>query len=344
MRGTMACIVLSIPFAAATPSEADPPREDPAVPEIVSVSRIWDRAPHNAFTDLIRFQGKWFCTFREADTHAGGVDGVIRVIVSEDGDAWESCAVLAEEGIDLRDSKFSITPDGRLMLVMGGSLYGPPKTDDQGRTKRPYLTRAPRVAFSKDGVTWTPPTRLLAEDHWLWRVTWHEGRAYGLSKLGEGAADTRKGFLYTSTDGLHWDWVTEFKLRGVSETTLRVMPDGEMIALVRPGYIGTSRPPYTNWSFHDLDMLIGGPNFIRTPDGGLWAAGRRYNPDDSRETVLARMTRTSYEPVLALPSGGDSSYPGLVYHDGLLWMSYYSSHEGNACIYLAKIRLPERTQ
>ncbi len=43
---------------------------------------------------------------------------------------------------------------------------------------------------------------------------------------------------------------------------------------------------------------------------------------------------------LKLPSGGDTSYPGLVWHDGLLWVSYYSSHEGKSSIYLAKVRLP----
>ena len=31
---------------------------------------------------------------------------------------------------------------------------------------------------------------------------------------------------------------------------------------------------------------------------------------------------------LELPSGGDTSYAGLVFHDGMLWVSYYSSHEG----------------
>ena len=54
--------------------------------------------------------------------------------------------------------------------------------------------------------------------------------------------------------------------------------------------------------------------------------------------VLARMTKDSYEPVLRLPSGGDCSYPGMVVYDGLLWMSYYSSHEGKTSIYLARIR------
>ena len=54
------------------------------------------------------------------------------------------------------------------------------------------------------------------------------------------------------------------------------------------------------------------------------------------------MTRDGgYDPALTFPSGGDTSYPGLVWHDGRLWMSYYSSHEAKTSIYLAKVRLPE---
>ena len=30
----------------------------------------------------------------------------------------------------------------------------------------------------------------------------------------------------------------------------------------------------------------------------------------------------------------------MVWHQGLLWISYYSSHEGKSSIYLAKVRLP----
>ena len=44
-------------------------------------------------------------------------------------------------------------------------------------------------------------------------------------------------------------------------------------------------------------------------------------------------------PVLELPCDGDTGYPGMAWHDGLLWISYYSSHEGKTSIYLAKIRL-----
>jgi hypothetical protein len=39
-----------------------------AAGEVVSpvpAVKIWDKGRHNAFTDLIRFKGKFYCTFRE---------------------------------------------------------------------------------------------------------------------------------------------------------------------------------------------------------------------------------------------------------------------------------------
>tara|TARA_Y100000588_G_scaffold270844_1_gene286417 strand:- start:2588 stop:3364 length:777 start_codon:yes stop_codon:yes gene_type:complete len=257
---------------------------------------------------------------------------MIRVIVSNDGDSWTSTALLSEDSIDLRDPKISIMPDGRLLLLMGG-------TSLQNNVKE---TRSPRVAFSNDGWSWSPNKKLLAEDHWLWRVTWKDNIGYCVSKLGEGT-NPRRGFLYRTSNALEWEWVTEFILPNntwtVSETTLRIMPDDEMIALIRPNWIGTSRPPYTNWSFTQLEADLGGPNFILLPNRSLWASARGMRPDGKPITVLAQMTRNSYAPVLALPSGGDCSYPGMVWHDGMLWVSYYSSHEGQTSIYLAKIAI-----
>lgn len=42
-----------------------------------------------------------------------------------------------------------------------------------------------------------------------------------------------------------------------------------------------------------------------------------------------------------LPSAEDASYPGMVIHDGYLWVSYYSSKSGKADIYMAKIPLDD---
>ncbi len=304
-------------------------------PEIVSLKKIWDEGPHNAFTDLIRFQDKWFCSFRESEDHVGG-DGRLRILGSEDGDPWQSAALLAEEGIDLRDPKLCITPDKRLMVVAGGSVYNGGKQ---------LLGRQPRVAFSTDGFEWTPTKRVCEEGDWLWRVTWHEGKAYGVSRKPI-ENDENELTLYCAADGVHYEPVTVMEVPGrPNETTLRFVEGGRMIAFVRreggshAAWIGHSDPPYTEWKWHETKHRVGGPNFIQLPDGSFWAGARRY--PGGAKTVLARFGLSMYEPVLVLPSGGDTSYPGLVWHEGLLWMSYYSSHEGKTSIYLAKIRLPE---
>ena len=309
-----------------------------AEPELVSVRKIWDQGKHNAFTDLVRFQERWFCSFREADAHVGG-DGRLRILESVDGERWESAALLTEAGIDLRDPKLSVTPDHRLMLAAGGSVYG--------GTKK-LQGRQPRVAFSKDGKEWTQPRRFLAEGDWLWRATWHEGVAYGVSYLLDPGQPDAERFiqLYRSTDGLDWKQTALLQVPDKpNETTIRFLRSGEAVALVRReagdrgGWIGSSRAPFTEWKFTRTSCRLGGPNFIELPDGSLVAGSR----DHSRATPkfsLFRMTHDRLEPVLTLPSGGDCSYPGLVWHDGLLWVSYYSSHEGKAGIYLAKVKWP----
>src|SRR2546428_7390583 len=81
---------------------------------LVEVRRIWDRAPHNAFTDLVRFRDRWICVFREGRSHVSP-DGAIRVITSRDGRDWTSVARLVSAKADLRDPKVTVTPGGRFM-------------------------------------------------------------------------------------------------------------------------------------------------------------------------------------------------------------------------------------
>ena len=327
------CSFVGLALSVAAPAAA---AEAGDAPQIVSVKKIWDQGGHNAFTDLIRFQGRWFCSFREARGHVKG-DGKIRVIVSDDADTWSSAALLAEEGVDLRDPKLSVTPKDQLMVVAGGSVY---RGGD-------LVGRRPRVALSEDGTTWTPTQRVCSEGEWLWRVTWHKGRAYGVAYSGPvEQKDDWTLELKTSEDGLRYEPVARLAMTGrANETTLRFLADDRMVALVRRegedthACIGVSAPPYTEWSWHETVHRIGGPNFIVLPDGAMWAGGRHY--PGGAKTVLARMTLESYEPVLTLPSGGDTSYPGFVWHEGLLRMSYYASHEGKTSVYLATIKLPE---
>jgi hypothetical protein len=105
-------------------------------------------------------------------------------------------------------------------------------------------------------------------------------------------------------------------------------------------WIGLSHAPYKEWQWKSAGMQVGGPNFLVLPDGSMIAAGRQYaSTPAGAKTFVGRMDLQSVTPQLLLPSGGDCSYPGMVWHEGRLWVSYYSSHEGQTSIYLAKLAL-----
>lgn len=306
-------------------------------PEVVSVKKIWDAGNHNAFTDLIRFDGRWFCTFRESESHIAG-NGKIRVITSHDGERWESAALVEEAGVDLRDPKLSITADHRLMLTLGGTVH-------EGST---VIERQPRVAFSKDGFAWSAPERVLGKGDWLWRVTWHDGHAYGIvyaATAQKGAAEWTARFV-ESADGIHYRTISNFEIPNrPNEATARFLKNGDCVVLIRreagdkSAWIGTSSAPYEHWTWKPAGMFVGGPNFIVLDDGSMIAAGRQMHPAPlGAKTFVGQMNASAVTPQLTLPSGGDCSYPGLVWQDGSLWMSYYSSHEGKTSIYLAKLK------
>ena len=83
---------------------------------------------------------------------------------------------------------------------------------------------------------------------------------------------------------------------------------------------------------------------IHLPDG-RWVAGvRLYSPRAHTALCWIDPKAGTMKKFLDLPSGGDTSYAGLVMHQGLLWVSYYSSHEGKSSIYLARVKLPDATR
>lgn len=301
--------------------------------EAVEVRKVWDAAPHQAFTDLTRHRDRWLCVFREGAAHVSP-DGAIRVLSSEDGRAWRSIARVTKPDADLRDPKIVVAPDGRLMLLAAGAMHPPSKVKHQTY-----------VWFSKDGERWEGPHPIGEPNIWLWRVVWHEGTAYG---VGYATDDRRLVRLYTSKDGLSWRVLVDrlFETGFPNESALVFQPDGTALLLLRrdgedaSAQLGTARPPYRRWKWKDLGVQVGGPQMLRLPDGRLLAAVRLY--DGQVRTSLAWLdpeagTLTEH---LKLPSGGDTSYAGLVWHEGKLWISYYSSHEGRTSIYVATARLP----
>lgn len=266
--------------------------------------------------------------FREGAGHVSP-DGAIRVIESSDGMRWKSAARLTSTTADLRDPKITIMPGSRLMITGAAALHQP-KQRDLGQPASRF-THQSLVWFSSDGREWGEPVEVADPNYWLWRVTWHEGTAYG---VGYECGQVKNTRLYRSRDGRKFEPLVP-RLHGdgyPNETSLVFLDDGRCLCLLRrdegraTGLWGESKPPYTDWQWKDLGVRIGGPHMIRLPDGRFLAAVRLY--DRAVRTALcwldpAAGTLTEF---LALPSAGDTSYAGLAWHDGLLWVSYYASH------------------
>ena len=302
---------------------------------IVEVHMIWNAAPHNAFTDLVRWRDRWWCVCRSGLSHVSS-DGAIQLITSENGEKWSSAAQIKSKGGDLRDPKITVTPKGQLMI-------------NAARHQAPALYQSVAY-FSDDGRTWSRPAPVGDPDFWLWRVTWHGQRAYG---AGYGCSAANKFIrLYASEDGKQYETLVPKLLdEGYpNETAMVFLDDGTCLSLVRrdegtaTAQLGRARPPYKDWSWKDLGVRIGGPSMIRVPDGRLVAGVRLYDGRQRTSLCWVDAEEGRLTEFLPLPSSGDTSYPGLVWHDGLLWVSYYSSHEGGTNVYLAKVRLPERAK
>lgn len=314
----------------------------PTNPAFHSV-KIWDEARHSAFTDIVQFHGKFYCAFRESSVghipgkSTGEGDGVVRILRSSDGQTWESAALLKRDSFDLRDSKLSVTPDGRLMVVMGGSVY----------VNQKLVKRVGQVSFSDaEGKNFSAPQdvqidpEIRSEFDWLWRVVWHDGVGYGV--VYQLTEPDWSIWLIKTTDGIHYSKVAKLDVPGrPNETTVRFAPNGEMNLLIRresmgrEAFFAKARAPFTDWSFVNTGVSLGGPNFIYLPNGRILAGGRIHG-----QTGLGFIDENGkFDAFTVLPSAGDNSYPGFTIRDGVLFISYYSGHEGKTAIYLTKINL-----
>ena len=318
-----------------------------AQPTSYSVKQIWSNGSHCAFTSIERFKGRYYCTFREGATHIfdsdGKAEGKVRILASEDGEKWETVAFIGKEGFDLRDPKLSVTPEGKLMVTIGGSIY----------RNRKLEGCVPHVMFSEDGTTFSTPQpmeldkKMHTGHDWLWRVTWYDCVGYGIS-YSKASNNEIKIHLMKTTDGVKYELVKSFNHDGYpNEATVRFLPDGRMAILLRRdggdyhAMWGLSQAPYTDWEWKKLEFGLGGPDFIVLDDDHLVAGGRTFHIGSAAHTTLfTGKNNGQFVDRIVLPAGGDHSYPGLLISGNELWVSYYSTHETkNASIYLAKIPL-----
>lgn len=305
-----------------------------AVPTITvkDISCVWQRGAHNAFTDLCYFQGRLWLVFREAESHISP-DGQIIVLSSTDGKGWQHCATLTMADRDLRDPKIIPAPNGELLLGCAGV------------SKQADIYLQSFLYTSTDGYHWSSSDATGKPNSWLWRTRFFDGQGFSVAY----EAGREETVLYTLDNNkvaaLHCDPLFSKAQNGLgypNESDLFQLPSGELACLLRrdadtaSAQLGIAKAPYKEWLWQDLGVRIGGPVVLALQARLFLAAVRLYEPART-SLCLLDVDGAQLKEIRQLPSGGDTSYAGLVEYKGSIFCSYYSSHEGAAAIYIAEL-------
>jgi hypothetical protein len=322
--------------------------------EVSNIRRAFHNGEHNAFTDLCRFKGNYYLTFRSCpDGHMVHPTASVIVLSSPDTKTWKQVHRFSVPLRDTRDPHFLIFKD-RLFIYTGTWYSGETTLKREDYNMNQHLGYA---AWSDDGAGWNGPVLLEGTfGHYVWRAATFGGRAYlcgrrnrefDMKARGEGAIV--EAAMLESDDGLIWRQRALFLEQRGDETAFQFEPDGAIVAIARRGRENAallrSRPPYVHWERKELDRYVGGPLLVKWCSHYL-VGGRRFTKDNLPKTSLCWLVNDTLQEFAELPSAGDNSYPGFVETGpGRALISWYSSHEKDAAgkaitaIYLADLNI-----
>ncbi len=338
-------------FAAITCAGAAPPTV-----KVESIRRVFHNGEHNAFTDLCRFKGDLYLTFRSCpDGHMVHPTASTLILRSKDeGVTWEEVCRFSVKDRDTRDPHFLVFKD-RLFVYTGTWWSGPTTIPVAEYDMNKHLGYA---VSSGDGSNWSDPVVLEGTfGHYIWRAAAHGEKAYLCARRKPGFAIGPKGegekiqsLMLESDDGLVWKKRAYFAETAGDETAFLFEDDGSLLAIGRHGggknaQVIRSKPPYLEWQRESLDRPIGGPLVTKWGNHTL-VGGRKTTSDRGEKTSLYWLVGNDLYEFVEFPSGGDTSYPGFVaLSPTRALVSYYSSHEKDeagrpiTAIYLAELVL-----
>ncbi|MCC6144818.1 MAG: hypothetical protein IT368_13510 [Candidatus Hydrogenedentes bacterium] len=322
--------------------------------QVQDVRRVFDEGPHNAFTDLIRWQDRFWLVFRHCpDGHMVHPTSSIVVLSSEDTHTWQEEHRFSVPLRDTRDPHF-LAFKGKLFIYTGTWYSGETTLPRDEYDLNKHLGYA---VWTEDGKTWQGP-RLLegTYGHYIWRAAAHGDTAYLCGRRNRdfaqvhGEGEVVESAMLESDDGLVWKFHSLFQETSGDETAFAFDENGDMTAIGRrgrgPAQFITAKPPYTEMTRTELTEYVGGPLLTRWDD--RWVVGGRRTTDAGPRTTLYWLVDGKLTPFAELPSDGDNSYPGFVELSPThALVSWYSSHEkdsaGNTitAIYVADLVISE---
>ncbi|GIX00826.1 MAG: hypothetical protein KatS3mg111_4158 [Pirellulaceae bacterium] len=320
---------------------------------VSNVRRVFANGEHNAFTDLIRFKGRYYLTFRSCpDGHLVHPSSSIRVLASDDLQSWTPVHRFSVPLRDTRDPHFLCFRD-RLFVLTGTWYCGQTSPDPSTYDLNLHLGYA---CDSQDGRSWSQPRMLEGTfGHYIWRAAMFKDTAYlcgrrkhhfDVRPRGEGP--NVESAMLVSGDGLTWRTGPTFQSANGDETAFLFDPRGSLRAVGRRGRNPAEwiegPAPWGNLKHADLGTYIGGP-LLKYWGARLLVGGRRM-AEQGPTTTLYWWHDGSLHRCADLPSGGDCSYPGFIpLSETRAVVSWYSSHETDAegrtvtAIYLADLEL-----
>ncbi|MHC4628442.1 MAG: hypothetical protein ACYTDV_15805, partial [Planctomycetota bacterium] len=237
-----------------------------------NVRRVFHNGEHNAFTDLIRFKGTFYLTFRSCpDGHMVHPTATIIILSSPDAKQWKQVHRFGVEKRDTRDPHF-LAFKNKLFVYTGTWYSGETTLKYEDYDLNKHLGYA---AVSEDGTNWHGPIMLEGTfGHYIWRANTFGAKAYlcgrrkkNFAMAPRGEDPTVESAMLESQDGLIWRTRTLFQEVRGDETAFQFEADGSVIAVGRRGrdeaQLLRSQPPYTKWERKELDRYIGGPLLTR---------------------------------------------------------------------------------
>lgn len=321
---------------------------------VSNLRRVFHNGEHNAFTDLCRFRGQLYLTFRSCpDGHAvSGTASAIILRSADEGATWQQVHRFSVRERDTRDPHFLVFKE-RLFVYTGTWWSGAGVLPREDYDLNKHLGYA---AWSDDGTNWTSPVMLEGTyGHYVWRAAALGDKAFLCGRRNAHFApkarddsDSVLSVMLESDDGLIWRKRAFFQEVKGNETAFLFELDGSVLGVARrsgTAQLLRSKPPYTEWERMDLDRFIGGP-LIAKWGAHVIVGGRNATKDRGPKTSLCWLVGEQLQEFAEFPSGGDNSYPGFVQlSDQRALVSYYTSHERDAAgkvitaIYLAEIQL-----
>jgi len=218
-----------------------------------NIRRVFHNGEHNAFTDLIRWQGKFWLTFRSCpDGHMVHPTASIIILSSPDTHKWTQEHSFSVPQRDTRDPHFLVFKD-KLFIYTGTWYCGDSSPARSEYTLNRHLGYA---AWSADGKKWHSPVMLEGTfGHYIWKANTFNEKAYlcgrrnrefDIKARGEGA--TVQSAMLESDDGSSGERARYFRRCGVMK--LRFNSDRKATSLLLVGAEGTRR------NFSSRNLLI----------------------------------------------------------------------------------------